>query len=73
MWPGYTVGVEKSVPRSVELWTMSGGEPSSIKRFSACAAGVPALSRLYKFRTAVMFEIWVCGRAMGQNSDIKQR
>ena len=34
-------GDEEPVPRNVAPGTMSGGEPSSIKRTVACAVGVP--------------------------------
>jgi len=34
------------VSRNVNSWTMSGGEPSSIKRNLACAARQPVPSRL---------------------------
>ena len=37
-------GVEDLVPRKVGPRTMSGGEPSSIKRNPICAVGLPFLS-----------------------------
>ena len=40
---------------------MSGGEPSSIKRFPRCAARVPALSRGRDFRAKVRFDLKVYG------------
>ena len=44
----YISGDEESVPRNGIPWTMSGGEPSSIKRIFSCAAGSPFPSWLYR-------------------------
>ena len=40
---------------------MSGGEPSSIKRLTRCAARVPALSKGYEDRVEEKFDIAVYG------------
>ena len=40
---------------------MSDGEPSSIKRLTRCAAGVPALSRVYEDRVEARFDFTVYG------------
>ena len=40
---------------------MSDGEPSSIKRLTRCAAGVPALSREYEDRVEASFDFTVYG------------
>ena len=37
---------------------MSGGEPSSIKQLTRCAARQPALSREYGYRVAARFDGW---------------
>jgi len=48
--------VDESISRNVNSWTMSGGEPSSIKRNLTCAARQPALSRLSGQRTYYIFK-----------------
>ena len=40
---------------------MSGGEPSSIKQFTRCAAGQPALSSGYEDRVGVTLDFKVYG------------
>ena len=40
----YVSGVDSRVLRNSDLWTSSGGEPSSDKQSSLCAAGVPGSS-----------------------------
>ena len=40
---------------------MSGGEPSSIKRSTECAAGKPVLSRDYEDRVGATFDLGVYG------------
>ena len=40
---------------------MSGGEPSSIKRFSRCAARVPVLSSRLENRVGANFDLGVYG------------
>ena len=40
---------------------MSGGEPSSIKQLTRCAARSPAPSRMYEDRVGVMFDFKVYG------------
>jgi len=44
---------------------MSGGEPSSIKQNTWCAAGQPVLSRESKYRAGVMFDSEVYGLFYG--------
>ena len=40
---------------------MSGGEPSSIKQLTRCAARQPALSRRCGYRVAARFDLMVYG------------
>ena len=40
---------------------MSGGEPSSIKQLTRCAARVPALSSRCGYRVATRFDLMVYG------------
>ena len=40
---------------------MSGGEPSSIKQFSRCAAGKPVLSRVHFGACKLLLDFWVYG------------
>ena len=46
---------------------MSDGEPSSIKRLTRCAAGVPALSRVYEDRVEVKLDLVVYGLVLQQS------
>ena len=47
--------------RNRELRTMSGGEPSSIKQSTRCAARAPVLSRGHEDRAGVTFDPEVYG------------
>ena len=40
---------------------MSGGEPSSIKQLTRCAARLPARSKRYGYRVATRFDLMVYG------------
>ena len=40
---------------------MSGGEPSSIKQFSRCAAGMPVLSRMHLSACELLLDFRVYG------------
>ena len=48
---------------------MSDGEPSSIKRLTRCAAGVPALSRVYEDRVEARFDFTVYGLVLQRTLD----
>ena len=48
---------------------MSDGEPSSIKRLTRCAAGVPALSRVYEDRVEARFDFTVYGLVLRHTLD----
>ena len=74
--------VEEWVLRNRKPRTMSGGEPSSIKWSSRCAARVPVLSRWLENRVGVTFDLEVYGLVLqsdavllflNSRSDCKER
>ena len=58
--------VDESVSRNGNPRTMSGGEPSSIKRCFSCAVRVPVLSRLPVGRAYGIIRGWVCSLVKGR-------